>query len=104
MEIRAQTKKFFKNILFLETDDVEIFVAQGTGKFEISSNDCVIIKGKVSFLEVKEEEELPKEKSRDSLLKNEIYKEFVRRGYNVGSDLKNLESIEAEEEGIIKIF
>lgn len=66
----------------------------GSGKFEIVS-DRVIVKGEIYLIDERDDEEFPEIKDIDSLSKNEIYKEFSRRGYDIGNNLKCLESIES---------
>lgn len=81
---------FFK---ITETDDANVFVTPGNGRFEIVT-DHVLIEGNISIIKEQPLKDFPKTPTLSFVLKDEIYEEFKRRGYEIGFHLKYLNSID----------
>lgn len=76
-----------------ENDDANVFVTPGNGRFEIVT-DHILIEGNISIIREQPLKEFPKTTKLSSVLKNEIYEEFKRRGYEIGYHFKSINSID----------
>ncbi|VVC29220.1 Hypothetical protein CINCED_3A006213 [Cinara cedri] len=100
--IQFDNLQFKNNFIDHSTDKIEsyVMIQRGSGLFEFSLNDQLILSGQISFLhELNVKAEVPTtdaDKASDSLhgsaSKDEIYNIFENSRYNLGDNFKNIAS------------